>query len=265
LVLVQDTAEFGGISVVQTTGLTLHESDARAARSMTALERPMLLALLQFVPLALAAITPTMVIFVTALLAQDGNAKRAFAVVSGRYLGLLVAGFAVLFVLHKLPEDPVSGKLDDREALPVVFLVVGIGLMLAAGYNLVVKSVPSEENQRSIMGRLRRLNAPVLFAACFGTVFVSIRQLSLLIAGTAIIKETSSDASVDLVLLLILCLAMIWPMLIPLGIKVGMGIRGDELLGRLRIWMGTHQQGINSAVLGFFGGVLVAKGLTGLL
>lgn len=227
-------------------------------------ERSMLLALLQFIPLALAAITPTMVIFVTALLAHDGNAKRAFAVVSGRYLGLLVAGFVALFILHKLPEDSVSGKLDDHEALPVIFLVVGIGLMFAAGYNLIVKKVPGEENQQSMMSRLRRLNAPVLFAACFGTVFVSIRQLSLLIAGTAIIKESSNIASVDLVLLLILCLAMIWPMLIPLGIKLGMGERGDALLGRLRVWMNTHQQGINSAVLAFFGGILVAKGIAGL-
>ena len=224
----------------------------------------MLLALLQFIPLSLAAITPTMVIFVTALLAKDGNAKRAFAVVLGRYLGLLVVGFAALFLLHKLPENPVSGKLDEGEAIPVLFLIIGIGLMLAAGYNLLVKKVPSEENQKSVMARLRRLNAPVLFVACFGTVFVSIRQLSLLIAGTAIIKQTSSEPSVDLVLLVILCLAMIWPMLIPLGIKVGMRERGDELLGRLRIWMGTHQQGINSAVLGFFGGVLVAKGIAGL-
>lgn len=224
----------------------------------------MALAILQFIPLAMAAITPTMVIFVTALMATDGNAKRAFAVVSGRYLGLLVAGFAVLFVLHQLPEDPVKGKLDQYEVLPAIFLVVGIGLMVAAGYNLMIRNVPSEENQQSILSRLRGLNAPVLFAACFGTTFVSIRQLSLLIAGTAIIKESSDRVAENLVLLLILCLAMIWPMLIPLGIKVGMGARGDELLGRLRTWMSAHQQGINSAVLAFFGGVLVAKGISGL-
>jgi threonine/homoserine/homoserine lactone efflux protein len=75
----------------------------------------MLLVILQFVPLALAAITPTMVIFVTALMAADGNAKRAFAVVAGRYLGLLVAGFVALFVLHQIPEDRERGKLDQFE------------------------------------------------------------------------------------------------------------------------------------------------------
>lgn len=224
----------------------------------------MLLALLQFIPLALAAITPTMVIFVTALLAQDGNAKRALAVVVGRYLGLLVIGFAVLFILHQLPEDPLDGKLDQHEALPVIFLVIGIGLMLVAAYNLVVKKVPGDENQKSLLSRLKRLNALVLFFACFATAFVSIRQISLLVAGTAIIKESSDRLTESFVLLLILCLAMIWPMLIPLGIKLGMGARGDELLGRLRIWMATHQQGINSAVLAFFGGILVAKGISGL-
>ena len=224
----------------------------------------MLLVILQFVPLALAAITPTMVIFVTALMAQDGNAKRAFAVVAGRYLGLLVAGFVALFLLHKLPSAPVNDKLDDSEALPAIFLIVGIGLMVVAAYNLLVKNVPSEENQRSVLSRLKRLNAPVLFVACFGTVFVSLRQLSLLVAGTAIIREADVHNSSEFVLLVVLCLAMIWPMLVPLGIKVGMGERGDEMLGRLRDWMGTHQTAINSSVLAFFGGVLVAKGIGGL-
>ena len=224
----------------------------------------MLLVILQFVPLALAAITPTMVIFVTALMAQDGNAKRAFAVVAGRYLGLLVAGFVVLFLLHKLPSAPVNDKLDDSEALPVIFLIVGIGLMVVAAYNLLVKNVPSEENQRSVLSRLKRLNAPVLFVACFGTVFVSLRQLSLLVAGTAIIREADVHDSSEFALLVVLCLAMIWPMLVPLGIKLGMGERGDEMLGRLRDWMGTHQTAINSSVLAFFGGVLVAKGIAGL-
>lgn len=219
---------------------------------------------MQFIPLALAAITPTMVIFVTALMAEDGNAKRAIAVAAGRYFGLLVAGFAALFLLHQIPESSVSGKLDDREALPAIFLIAGIGLMVAAAYNLLVKNVPSEKNQRSVMSRLKGLKAPVLFLACFGTVFVSLRQLSLLVAGTAIIKEADTSNTGEFVLLLVLCVAMIWPMLVPLGIKLGMGERGDEMLGRLRDWMSAHQTAINSAVLGFFGGVLVAKGIGGL-
>ncbi len=224
----------------------------------------MLLALLQFIPLALAAITPTMVIFVTALLAQDGNARRAFAVVSGRFFGLLVIGFLALFILNKLPKDPVKGKLDQAEALPAIFLIIGIGLMVVAAYNLIVKKVPGDKNQASMLSRLKRLNGFVLFGACFATAFVSIRQISLLLAGTAIIKEASDRPLESLVLLLILCLAMIWPMLIPLGIKLGMGERGDELLERLRTWMNAHQQGINSTVLAFFGGILVAKGLAGM-
>jgi threonine/homoserine/homoserine lactone efflux protein len=234
------------------------------SKLLTGLDRSMLLALLQFIPLALAAVTPTMVIFVTALLAQDGNAKRAFAVVFGRYLGLLVIGFLVLFILNKLPENPVSGKLDQYEAIPAIFLVVGIGLLAVAAYNLVVKKVPGDKNEESMLSRLKRLNAPVLFVACFATAFVSIRQISLVIAGTAIIKEASSRPVEELVLLIILCLAMIWPMLIPLGITVGTGERGDALLERLRSWMSEHQQAINSAVLAFFGGILVAKGIAGI-
>lgn len=221
----------------------------------------MFLALLQFVPLSLAAITPTMVIFVTALLAHDGHATRALAVAVGRYFGLLVFGFVALFVLHQLPEIPTDNKLDQSEALKVIFLVIGIALMVAAVYNLVAKKAPGAENQNSLLSRLKRLNALILFAAFFATTFVSLRQLSLMIAGAAIIREAGESATDEVVLLVILCLAMIWPMLVPIGIKLGMGERGDEMLERLRVWMSTHQQGINSAVLGFFGGVLVAKGI----
>lgn len=224
----------------------------------------MALAILQFIPLSLAAITPTMVIFVTALLASDGHAKRALAVVLGRYAGLLIFGFVSLFVLHKVPKDPVAGKLDSHELLPAVFLIVGIILMLAAVYTTAFGQVPTEENQKSLVSRFRRLNAPVLFLACLVTVFVSIRQLSLLIAGTAIIKESVETWVEDLVLLLVLCLFMIWPMLVPLVIKFGMGARGDAMLERLRTWMGEHQRGINAVVLAFFGGILVTKGIAGL-
>jgi hypothetical protein len=115
-----------------------------------------------------------------------------------------------------------------------------------------------------MLDRLRHLNAPVLFLACLATAFVSIRQLSLLLAGIAIIKESVGDWGSALILLVILCLFMIWPMLVPLGIKYGMGERGDELLERLRNWMNVHQRGINALVLAFFGGILVAKGIGGL-
>jgi hypothetical protein len=224
----------------------------------------MLLAILQFVPLALAAITPTMVIFVTALLAHDGNGRRALAVVIGRYLGLLISGYVMLFLFHQVPEDPVTGKLENTNVIPTIFVIVGIVLMVAAAYTVAFGSVPSEKNQSSMLDRLRHLNAPVLFLACLATAFVSIRQLSLLLAGIAIIKESVGDWGSALILLVILCLFMIWPMLVPLGIKYGMGERGDELLERLRDWMNAHQRGINAVVLAFFGGLLVAKGIGGL-
>ncbi len=45
---------------------------------------------------------------------------------------------------------------------------------------------------------------------------------------------------------------MIWPMLVPLGIKAGVGERGDEMLVRLRAWMSVRRQAINSSVLEFY-------------
>lgn len=225
----------------------------------------MLLALVQFIPLSLAAITPTMVIFVTALLAQDGHIKRALAVALGRYCGLLLLGFAALFILNQVPRAPAKNTLDQHEAIPTIFLIVGLILMLAAGYTVLFGQVPSEENQHSLLERMRTLSWPLLFGACLVTAFVSIRQISLLFAGVAIIKETSTDEASELILLVALCLFMIWPMLVPLGIKLAMGERGDALLERLRDWMDVHQRGINGVVLAFFGGILVAKGISGLV
>lgn len=224
----------------------------------------MILAILQFIPLSLAAFTPTMVIFVMALLANDGNAKRALAVVSGRYLGLLICGFVSLFILHQMPTTHAGNRFEQSEVLPKLFLIIGIVLMLAAVFTLIFGQVPSEKNQDSMQRRFRRMNVPVLFLACLVTVFVSIRQLSLLIAGTGIIKESEQFWPEQLVLLLVLCLMMIAPMLVPLGIKFGMGERGDVLLERMRVWMGVHQRGINAVVLAFFGGMLAAKGIAGI-
>lgn len=224
----------------------------------------MLLVLLQFIPLSFAAITPTMVIFVTALLANDHNPNRALAVVLGRLCGLLIAGFASLFLIEQLPEISIPGTLDQPELLPAIFLIVGIALMLAAGYTTLFGQVPTEQNQRGLLDRFRQLNVPVLFAACLLTLFVSIRQLSLLIAGTAIIKSAEVDHIHEIILLVVLCVLMIWAMLIPLALEFGMGARGKELLGWLGTWMQKHQRGINTIVLAFFGGVLISKGISGL-
>lgn len=224
----------------------------------------MLLAILQFIPLSMAAITPTMVILVIALLAHDGDAKRALAVVAGRYLGLLICGFASLFILRQIPESRVDNRFSQSEILPPLFLIIGIILMLAAVYTQVFGQVPSEQSQSSVLSRFNHMNAPVLFAAFLVTAFVSIRQLSLLIAGTAIIKESEQRWFQQLILLPLLCLMMIWPLLTPLVLKFGMGKRGNEMLERLRIWMSVHQRGINAVVLAFFGGMLTAKGIAGM-
>lgn len=224
----------------------------------------MVLTFLQFIPLSLAAITPTMVVLVTALLANDGHAKRALAVVTGRCLGLLVVGFATLFVLHQVPRSPVRGALDQHEALPLIFLIAGIVLLVAAVLTLVHGDVPSEKRQSGRLERMKGSKGSTLFAVFFISTFVSVRQLSLLVAGTAIIREAEVDVAEELILLVVLCVMMVWPMLAPIGLAFGMGERGDAMLERLRDQMRVHQREINAVVLAFFGGMLTVKGIAGL-
>ncbi|MCA9858787.1 MAG: GAP family protein [Thermomicrobiales bacterium] len=224
----------------------------------------MALVLLQFIPLSLAAITPTMTIFVTALMAHDGNAKRALAVVAGRLLGLLIFGFLSLFVLRQIPEQPIQGRLDQTELIPVIFLVLGIALMLAAGYTIFFGHTPGKDEQPEMTSHMQHLSAPVLFGVFLFSTFISVRQLSLIVAGTAIIKQSKSDWASELLLLVLLGFVMIWPVWVPVAIKFGMGERGDAKLERFRDWIRIHQRGINALVLAFLGGMLVAKGISGL-
>jgi Sap, sulfolipid-1-addressing protein len=216
--------------------------------------------LIQFIPLALAAIAPTMVILVTALLSTERGIWRALGVVSGRYCAHLLLAFLFTFILSQVVIN------EDRtwpDIVPVILLGSGIALLLLAVWVLLHDEDPDKPPSR--IGTLLRSAGPVtLFAVDFVIVLFSLRLMSLVLAGTTIIKSADLANRQEVILIFILAALMVWPMLVPIAIYAAMGDKREATLTSMSDWMAAHQTAINVGVLTLFGGFLIAKGYSGL-
>ncbi len=222
----------------------------------------MLRVVFEFIPLGLAAISPTMVILVTAMLPTERGLLRALAIIAGRFAAHLLLALLFTFLLSQLPEVDEGGRtLSD--IVPIVLIGAGIVLLLLAGWVLLHDADPDQPPSR-VLDYLNRVGPITLFVANFFIVLVSLRLMSLVFAGSAIIKDADLLDSEEVILDAVLALFMIWPMLIPIGVSIAMGDRRDETLASMNRWLQDHQQAINVGVLSIFGGYLLATGYAGL-
>ena len=102
----------------------------------------MLSVLLQFIPLALAAIAPTMVIFVTAILPTEHGFARAIGTIAGRYAAHLLLGFLFIFMFSYLPDPDPDRTIPDY--LSLLMLLAGVALLLMAAWVLLREEDPDK-------------------------------------------------------------------------------------------------------------------------
>lgn len=216
----------------------------------------------EFIPLGLAAISPTMVILVTAMLPAERGLLRSSAIVAGRFTAHLLLALLFTFLLSQLPTLDEDGRTLP-EIIPVILIVAGTVLLLLAGWVLLHDADPDKPPSR-VRGYLNKVGPITLFVANFFIVLVSIRLMSLVVAGSAIIKDADLLDSEEIIMDAVLALFMIWPMLIPIGVSIAMGDRREEVLASMNTWLSDHEQAINVGVLSLFGGYLLAKGYAGL-
>lgn len=203
-----------------------------------------------------------MVILVTAMLPTERGLLRASAIVAGRFAAHLLLALLFTFLLSQLPEVDESGRtLSD--IVPIVLIGAGIVLLLLAGWVLLHDADPDQPPSRAL-DYLNRVGPITLFAANFFIVLVSLRLMSLVFAGSAIIKDADLLDSEEIIMDAVLALFMIWPMLIPIGVSIAMGDRREETLASMNTWLREHQQAINVGVLSIFGGYLLITGYAGL-
>jgi hypothetical protein len=217
--------------------------------------------LLQFIPLTLAAVTPTMVLFVIALLPTRQGLLKASAVVIGRLIAHLMIAFALVFLVGQHHEE----RERSREAslLPYLYLVVGLVLLALAVRALLHHEDPDRQQSR-VAAFFNSVGPLTLGLVNFGIVAVSLRLLALVATGAAIITEADVGDLEELIATVILACAMVWSMVVPLAVYVGLGDRGPEKIEQLRRWMVRSHRAINVTVLTLFGAMLMAKGIGGL-
>jgi hypothetical protein len=221
----------------------------------------MLDVLLQFIPLAVAAIAPVMIVAVILMLSSKGGLGKSVAFILGRILCYILWG--VLFIA--LAGKVASANSDETSTASLAIKTLLGGLLLV----LAVKSYLGEDDPDAPppqwMLALDKANPGVLLGIGFVLSIVQMRFVLLMMAGATSIAEAQLSPVQVVISLVVLILAMIWPQLLPIVLYVVMGDRAQAMLDTMNRWLARNQRMVNVVVLGLFGVVLLSQGLIGLL
>lgn len=213
----------------------------------------------QFIPLALAAITPTMVLLVVALLPTERGPAKAVAVVAGRFVMHLSIAIGFLYVFSQHQE---GGRIDREieRSLPLIFIATGIVLLIMAAWFWYQGRSPHRQTP-SVAGMFSKVGPVPIFISNALIVLVSIRLMALVFAGTAMIEDASLYRVQELIAAVVLALAMVWSMIIPIAVYALLGERRQSAMDHMRQWMLANLTRVNMVILGLFGIFLLLKGL----
>jgi len=216
--------------------------------------------MIQFIPLALAAVSPILILIVILLIGTEDGLRKASAFTLGKYLVYL--GWGVLFLV--LMDWIGSAGGVDTPTMPAAMMVLlGILLLVLAGSCLLGEDDPDDVPPKW-MTQLDQQRPAALFGIGALLSVVQIRFVLLVAAGVSIMMESELSSIQSIVLLLILAFCLVWSLLLPIIIYVLMGDRGSQAIGSMKGWLTRNQRWINFGVLLFIGVVLVFKGLTSL-
>jgi hypothetical protein len=212
-----------------------------------------------FVPIAVASISPVGVSIVVLLLSSRRGFTKAVAYLTATVFTFLVWGLIFLNLSTRLPakEDsaPGAASLLLRTFLGIIFLV------------LAIRSYLSEQDPDAAppkwQSALDKLGLGTVVAISLFMGFTNLRFLLLIMAGTDQIVSLQLNLLQAALGLILLVLAVVWPQLIPLGVYVVAGERGDKALATMDGWLAENAHLVNTLILGLIGIVLLLTGLLG--
>ncbi len=212
-----------------------------------------------FVPIAVASISPVGVSIVVLLLSSRRGFTKAVAYLTATVFTFLVWGLIFLNLSTRLPakEDsaPGAASLLLRTFLGIIFLV------------LAIRSYLSEQDPDAAppkwQSALDKLGLGTVVAISLFMGFTNLRFLLLIMAGTDQIVSLQLNLLQAALGLILLVLAVVWPQLIPLGVYLVAGERGDKALARMDGWLADNAHLVNTLILGLIGIVLLLTGLLG--
>lgn len=221
----------------------------------------MLELLIQFIPLAVGAIAPGLIIITTLLLSTKHGLRKVFAFMAGKYL--VYMGWGILFLLLSEKLSQMGGEEETSMALSAFKLLVGILLIVLAFRNLLAGDDPDAEPP-SWMKYIEQASGWMLFGIGAVWSVIQMRFVLLTAAGAAYIVEAGLTYAQGIIALLILAFLMMWVMIIPIAIYLVMGDKAVKTLDSMNQWMTRNQHRINFVVLLLFGLVLFVGGLSAL-
>lgn len=215
---------------------------------------------LKMLPLALGSIAPTMIGLVVIFLTGARGVAQSFAFILGKYVFYVFWGLIALDLVDQLVSPGLNVSRSVSEGF---FLLAGLLLLILAVRNFFVEDDPDTPPPK-FMTVLAKLGPVKLFGLGIGISIIQPRFIIFVLLGVSMIAGARLSTTENFISLLILALLMVWPMLIPLGVFLVMGDRGDDAMQSMRSCLQKNQRKINVVVMGIIGILLLFMGLTGM-
>lgn len=222
----------------------------------------MLDVILGFIPLALAAIAPVMIMAVVLMLGSKGGLVKSLAFILGRIVAYAAWGVLFLGLAGRLAES--TGEGETSPASLAIKALLG-GLLLIFALKIYLGEDDPDAPPPKWMSALDKATPVALFGIALLLSVVQLRFVLLMLAGATSIADAQLPTGQTIVALLVLILTVIWAQLLPIIVYVIMGKRAEAMLESMNTWLARNQRMVNVVVLGLFGLILLWEGLSGLL
>lgn len=213
--------------------------------------------LVEFLPLAIAAVGPVGMGLVILLLSSPNGLNKALAYLIAQALSFLAWGVIFLNISLSLSGSHDSGP---SQIGTVIRTFLGILLVVLAARIYLTKEDPDAPPPRW-MSMLDKLGIGAVFGISLLTAFFQLRFVLLLMVGANNIAAAQLSPTQTIIVLLILVLFVLWPQLLPLVVFLASGSRAKTALGAMNGWLVGHAHLVNAALVGGFGIFLLWSGL----
>jgi hypothetical protein len=208
------------------------------------------------------ALSPIPIIAVVLMLTTPRARANGPAFVLGWLLGLGVVGAIVLAVA-----GPANASTSGAPATWVSWLkiILGAGLLLIAVRQF--RGRPHGEDQAPMpkwMGAIENFKPAAALGAGVLLAGANPKNLLLAVAGAATIAQTGIAGAQQAIAYLIFAVIATIGVGTPVVIYFAMGERSQELLGKLKNWMGQHNAVIMSVLCLIIGAKLIGDAISAL-
>ena len=214
-------------------------------------------------PLAIGiAISPIPIIAVVLMLTTPRARVNGPAFILGWLLGLGVIGAVVLAIA-----DPAKASGSGAPATWVSWLKIALGILLLLVAVRQFRGRPHDQEQAAMPNWMGAIdNFKPLAAVGTGALLAGANPKNLLLAvgGAATIAQTGIAAAQQAIAYVVFAVIATIGVGAPVGIYFAMGNRSQDILGRLKDWMGQHNAVIMSVLCLIIGAKLIGDAISAL-